>query len=100
MSNGFSDRDCQINSSGYVESATINLTFYQRNTRIRNCLNLKQTKAEQNNDVLQFQWKSPEDKISFNLNAQVKTTNSIVQIKILLNTKSFLMISFLTQSRA
>ena len=72
----------KLTPSGYVESATINLTFYPKEYKNQELLKFETNpKAEQNNDVLQFQWKSPEDKISFNLNAQVKTTNSIVQIK-------------------
>src|SRR3989344_5327194 len=71
-----------LTPSGYVESAAINLTFYPKEYDNQQLLKLETNpSAEQNNGVLRFQWKKPEGEIGFSLNAQVKTTNSIVQIK-------------------
>src|SRR3989344_4573271 len=72
----------KLTPSGYVESATINLTFYPKEYKNQALLKFETSpKSEQNNNVLQFKWERPEGSINFNLNAQVKTTNNIVQIK-------------------
>jgi transglutaminase-like putative cysteine protease len=71
-----------LTPSGYVESATINLTFYPKQHSGQEITRFETSpKAEQNSNVLQFQWKKPEGEISFKVDAQVMTTNSIVQIK-------------------
>lgn len=78
-----SDMDVvQTSPNGYIESATVNMTFYPKQTSTQELLKFQTNpKAEQTEDTLKFTWKRPEGNIGFNLNAEVKTTNFMPQIR-------------------
>ena len=68
--------------SGYIESATINLTFFPKKTYSQELLKFDTNpEAEIDDNTLKFTWKRPEGKIFFQVNADVKTVNSITKIK-------------------
>ncbi len=72
----------QLTPSGYIETATINMTFFPKHTDSQELLKFyTNPEAELADKTLKFTWKSPEGKIDFRLNADVKTTNTIIQIK-------------------
>ena len=67
--------------SGHISSATINLTFYPKETGTQELLKFNTNpEAESTNKTLKFSWKNPEGKISFGVDADVKTTNSIIPV--------------------
>ena len=71
-----------LTPTGYIESATINLTFFPKQTETQELLKLKTIpQAELTENSLKFSWKRPEGKIGFELNTDVKTTNIIIPIK-------------------
>ncbi len=71
-----------LTPSGYIESATINLTFFPKHTLSQELLKFTTIpQAEITDETLKFIWKRPEDKIDFRLNANVKTTNTIKEIR-------------------
>ena len=68
--------------SGYVESATINMTFYPKQTDTQDLLKFyTNPDAEATDKALKFTWKNPKDEIDFRVNAGVKTANAIVKVK-------------------
>ena len=71
-----------LTPSGYIETATINMTFFPKQTDTQELLKLSANpESELTEDSLQFTWKKPESKIYFNVNADVKTTNKITEVK-------------------
>ncbi|MBI3036130.1 transglutaminase domain-containing protein [Candidatus Woesearchaeota archaeon] len=67
--------------SGYIETATINMTFFPKQAGNQELLKLyTNPKAELSEDTLKFEWKRPEGRIDFRVNADVKTTNVITGI--------------------
>ena len=68
--------------NGYIESATINMTFFPKHTDSQELLKFyTNPQAEISDNTLKFTWKMPEGKIDFRINADVKTTNKIAQIR-------------------
>src|SRR3989344_657340 len=67
--------------SGYIESATINVTFFPKQTDDQELLKFyTNPMAELTDTSLKFTWKNPEGKIDFKINTDVKTTNTITEI--------------------
>ena len=68
--------------SGYVEKATVNMTFYPRQTLSQQLLKFH-TKplAELEDETLKFSWERPVDKIEFSLNADVKVANILIPVR-------------------
>ncbi|MBI2647620.1 hypothetical protein HYW99_04025, partial [Candidatus Woesearchaeota archaeon] len=74
--------DIITSQNGYIEDATINLTFFPKQTEAQELSNFYTIpKAEAIDKSLIFTWKRPYDKLEFKLNADVKTTNSILKIR-------------------
>ena len=71
-----------LTPSGYIETAAINITFFPKQYDNQELLKLyTNPKAEISKDSLKFEWKRPEGKIDFNVNADVKTTNRFPEIR-------------------
>ncbi|MBI3027131.1 transglutaminase domain-containing protein [Candidatus Woesearchaeota archaeon] len=71
-----------LTSNGYVDTATVNMTFFPKQTGTQELLNFyTNPKGELTDKTLKFTWKMPEAKIGFKVNADVKTTNTITKIK-------------------
>jgi len=71
-----------ITPTGYIDSATINMTFFPKQTDTQELLKFyTNPKGELTDKTLKFTWKRPEGKIDFRLNADVKTTNTIKEIR-------------------
>ncbi|MBS3114767.1 transglutaminase domain-containing protein [Candidatus Woesearchaeota archaeon] len=68
--------------SGYIETATINMTFFPKQYDNQELLKFyTNPQAELDENSLKFTWKMPEGKIDFRLNADVKTTNIFPEIR-------------------
>ncbi len=68
-------------TGGYVESAEVNLTFFPKQTETQEVTGLyTKPKAEETEDGLKFSWKNPENSISFEASADVKTTSKITEV--------------------
>lgn len=68
--------------SGYIESATINITFFPKQTENQELLRFyTNPEAELTGNSLKFTWKRPEGKIDFRVDADVKTKNTITEVK-------------------
>ena len=68
--------------SGYIDIATINMTFFPKQYGNQELLKFyTNPQAEITDETLKFTWKRPEGKIDFRVNADVKTTSAIHQIK-------------------
>ncbi|MBI2101881.1 transglutaminase domain-containing protein [Candidatus Woesearchaeota archaeon] len=71
-----------LTPSGYVESAAVNMTFFPKQSYAQKLLKFEtKPKAELAGDSLKFTWKNPEGRIGFSLDADVKTTNTIAEIR-------------------
>ena len=71
-----------LTPSGYIDTATINMTFFPKQTSEQELLKFQTIpQAELTENSLKFTWKRPEGKIDFRLNSDVKTTNIIMPIK-------------------
>lgn len=71
-----------LTPSGYIEAATINITFFPKQAAMQELLKLSTSPgAEVTGDSLKFEWKKPEGKIEFRINADVKTTNTITEVR-------------------
>ncbi|MEK6983420.1 MAG: transglutaminase domain-containing protein [Nanoarchaeota archaeon] len=68
--------------SGYIDTVTINLTFFPKQTNAQELLKFyTDPLAEVLGDTLKFTWNRPETKIDFRINAEVKTHNLLTEIK-------------------
>ena len=68
--------------NGYVESATVNMTFFPKETGTQELLKFETNpQADIKDKTLEFNWEMPEGKINFGLNTDVKTTNTITEIR-------------------
>ncbi len=68
--------------NGYIESATVNMTFFPKKTDAQELLKFyTNPQAESTENSLKFTWKKPEGRIDFKLNTDVKTTNALTKIK-------------------
>jgi len=71
-----------ITSSGYIESATVNMTFFPKQTDNQELLKFyTNPQAKLSAKTLKFTWNRPVGKIDFRLDTDVKTTNTITGIK-------------------
>jgi len=71
-----------LTPSGYIDSATINLTFFPKHTDYQELLKFETyPDSELSDKALKFEWKNPHGKINFGLNSEVKTTNTITEIR-------------------
>lgn len=71
-----------ITTRGYIDSATINLTFFPKETDEQEILDFHTTpEAEVSEKAAKFTWKRPQDRIDFRIISDVKTTNTIKQIR-------------------
>ena len=72
----------QTETNGYIDSASINMTFYPKQTDTQQISNLyTDPDAILTGDILQFHWKNPISRFNFKINANVKTTNTLKEIK-------------------
>ncbi|MBI2657125.1 hypothetical protein HYX08_00340 [Candidatus Woesearchaeota archaeon] len=72
----------QTSSSGYIDSAAVNMTFFPKQTETQELLKLKtEPLADFTGDSLKFKWNMPQGAISFRINANVKTINTIPQVR-------------------
>jgi len=66
---------------GYIESATVNLTFFPKSTETQYILNYETLpKAEVSDETITFRWKRPEDRITYRWNGRIEITNKITKI--------------------
>ena len=62
-----------LTPSGYIESATVNMTFFPQQTLNQQLLKFHtEPLAELQDKILKFTWEKPEDRIEFSLNSDVK----------------------------
>ena len=75
--------DIKLSSpNGYVESATVNMTFFPIQAETQDLLKFEtDPDAEVNDRTMKFTWRRPENRIDFSVNAQIKTANSVVWVK-------------------
>ena len=78
-----SDAEIVRNSpSGYINSATINLTFFPKDMLGQELVKYSTNPlAEITDDSVKFSWKNPPDTIGFGFDADVKTTNTVIPIR-------------------
>ena len=70
-----------LTPSGYIDSATINLTFFPKQYYNQELLKFHTNpEAKADDKQLTFSWKRPEGTIDFLVNADVKTQNSIIKV--------------------
>ncbi len=68
--------------SGYIETATINLTFFPKETENQEIVSFATSPdAEINDNVASFRWKRPESRIDFRYAAKIKTKNTVNQVR-------------------
>lgn len=68
--------------SGYIDTATINLTFFPKQTETQELLKLYTNPlADFTGNSLKFTFRKPQGKFDFQVNADVKTTNTFPEIK-------------------
>ena len=68
-------------SDGYIQSATINMTFFPKTTPTQELLKFSASpQAEPKDGQLKFTWSRPEGRIDFSINAKVITTNKIIPV--------------------
>ena len=66
---------------GYIESATVNLTFFPKNTETQDVLNYETLpSAEASDETITFRWKRPEERITYRWNGRIEITNKIAKI--------------------
>ncbi|MBS3097155.1 transglutaminase domain-containing protein, partial [Candidatus Woesearchaeota archaeon] len=71
-----------LTPSGYIESATINMTFFPKQTDTQELLRFyTNPKAELEENQLKFTWKRPEGRIDYEVNVEVKTSNAMHEIR-------------------
>src|SRR3989338_11123085 len=70
-----------LTPSGYIDSASINLTFFPKQYPSQEIVNFyTNPEAELSEKNLRFTWKRPEGTINFLVNARVKTQNAMAKI--------------------
>jgi len=68
--------------NGYIDTATINLTFFPKEYETQELLNFDTSpEAEVTDKAAKYTWKRPENDVSFGLDADVKTINVMPQIR-------------------
>jgi len=68
--------------SGYIDTATVNMTFFPKQAENQELLKLyTEPMSDFTGDSLIFTWKNPQGTISFRLDARVKTINSFPEIR-------------------
>lgn len=68
--------------SGYIDTAAVNMTFFPKQTDTQELLKFyTNPQAELTGNSLVFSWKRPEGRIGFRLDADVKTTNTIKEVR-------------------
>ena len=68
--------------NGYIESATVNLTFFPKETNTQELQDFyTDPDSQETGKTLEFTWKKPQESISFNVKSKVKTTNTIMQVR-------------------
>ncbi len=68
--------------NGYIDSAAINLTFFPKDMETQDIISFATSpEAEISDKVVSFKWKRPEGRIDFRYAAEVKTKNTINQIR-------------------
>ena len=78
----FSDADIvPLTPNGYIESATVNMTFFPRQTLNQQLLKFHtEPQGELVDGTLKFTWQKPQDKIEFYLNSDVKVTSTMTAV--------------------
>ncbi|MDP3765394.1 MAG: transglutaminase-like domain-containing protein, partial [Nanoarchaeota archaeon] len=68
--------------SGYIDTATVNMTFFPKQTETQDLLKLyTNPMADFSGDSLKFTFKKPQEKFNFSVNSDVKTTNTFPEIR-------------------
>lgn len=71
-----------LSSRGYIDSAAVNLTFFPKETESQEILNFHTNpEADISDRAARFAWKRPQDRIEFRITSDVKTTNTIIQVR-------------------
>ena len=71
-----------LTTRGYIESATVNLTFFPKETENQEIINFHTNpEAEVTEKTAQFKWKRPYDRIDFRITSDVKARNTINQVR-------------------
>jgi len=72
----------RLTPSGYIDTATVNLTFFPKETDSQEVLKFDTVpEADVGEKTVKFTWKRPDDRIYFTLNAEVKTINTLNQVR-------------------
>ena len=68
--------------SGYVDTATINLTFFPKETETQEIISFATSpEADINDKAVSFKWERPEGRIDFRYVAKIKTKNTINHVR-------------------
>ena len=68
--------------SGYIDTATVNMTFFPKQTDTQELLKLYTSpQADYTGNSLKFTYKRPQEKFDFMVNAEVKTINTFPEIR-------------------
>ncbi|MBI1935608.1 transglutaminase domain-containing protein [Candidatus Woesearchaeota archaeon] len=71
-----------LSPNGYAESATVALTFFPKQAEMQDLLKLDtDPEAEVSEQTMKFTWRRPEKRIDFGMKAEVKTTNSFIEVR-------------------
>ena len=69
-------------SNWYVDSASVNLSFFPKETKTQRLANFHTyPDADSRSNLLRFKWKSPESKAAFKVSTDVETVNTITEVK-------------------
>src|SRR3989344_2037762 len=71
-----------LKPSGYIDSVSVNMTFFPRQGESQKIVSLKtEPFADAKNGQLQFYWKRPKDRVAFSVDTRVESMQSIKKIK-------------------
>src|SRR3989344_4637939 len=75
--------DIKKNSpSGYIDTATINLTFFPKEFENQEIISFSASpEADISGNTAVFRWKRPDGRIEFRYSAEVRTKNAITQVR-------------------
>src|SRR3989344_1703658 len=70
-----------VPAGAYVDTATVNLTFFPKQTSTQDLVQLETTpNADVSDKTIVFKWKNPQNNFDFRVSSDVRTTNTIAQV--------------------
>jgi len=70
-----------VPAGAYVDTATVNLTFFPKQTSTQDLVQLEtDPNADVSDKTIIFRWKNPQNSFGFKVSSDVRTTNTIAQV--------------------